>query len=228
MSSFQKKDIESDQTIGDKLKKKRIEQGFDISTIAKQINVASDYLEFIESGDFDKLPGDVYFKNFLRSYCDFLRLDYQEILQCYEDEKGVRQRMKNVSLSAFDKKEKDKSSRWYSFITLNLFKNLILVSLVIASLFFLGTKINNIVSAPDLIIMMPEPNLITKANSIDIVGQTDIGAKVSINGQSVLIDSDGTFSERVDLQFGLNVVKIVADKKYGKSVEVYRDVMVER
>jgi hypothetical protein len=50
---------------------------------------------------------------------------------------------------------------------------------------------------------------------------------VTINGQHVLVDTDGRFSELVDLHPGLNVIKIVSIRKRSRPQTVYRQVLVQ-
>lgn len=52
----------------------------------------------------------------------------------------------------------------------------------------------------------------------DIVvrGETDRGARVLINGQPVLIDTEGKFIEKLLLQPGLNTLVISAANRFGK------------
>ncbi|MFH1565470.1 MAG: helix-turn-helix domain-containing protein [bacterium] len=228
MFSFQKKEITPMQTAGQKLKNKRLEKGLELEAVSDELQITEIYLAAIENGNFDELPGEVYIKKFLQSYCDFLDLDFEEIFKEYEQENNVRQMIKKVNIEAFSKETKKTAKHWYSFITFNLFKNLILVSLVIASLAFLSLKVNNIIAPPKLLIFQPSENIIIKDNYIEIIGKTDIGAVININGQNLLLNPDGGFKDKLDLQSGLNIIKISAQKKYSKEAVVYREIIVEQ
>lgn len=228
MFSFQKKEITPVQTAGEKLKNKRLEKGLKLEAVSDELQITEIYLAAIEDGKFDELPGEIYVKKFLQSYCDFLGLDFEEIFKEYEQENSVHQMVKKVNIEAFAKELEKTARHWYSFITFNLLKNLTLILLVMASIAFLGFKINNIVAPPNLTISNPENNLITKDNNIEIIGQTDIGAVININDQNVMLNPDGGFKDELNLQFGLNVIKISAKKKYSKEVVIYREIMVEQ
>lgn len=228
MFSFQKKEIIPATTLGEKIKKQRIDKGLDIETVSEKLQIAEKYLKAIEESDFDKLPEGVYIEKFLQSYCHFLDLDFSEIIKDYQNDKNTHQTIKKTNIKIFNK-EKEKLARcWYSFITFNLLKNLILFLLVFTVLAFLGFKINNIVAPPKLIISKPANNLVIKDNYTEIAGQTDVGADVSINGQTVMVNSDGSFIERLNLQSGLNIITISSEKKYSKEAVVDRKIMVER
>ena len=42
---------------------------------ANHININKKYLEALENDDWKKLPGEIYAKNFLKKYCNFLKLN---------------------------------------------------------------------------------------------------------------------------------------------------------
>lgn len=228
MFSFQKKEITQIETVGEKLKNKRLGKGLNLESVSDELQITEIYLQAIENGNFDELPGEIYIKKFLQAYCDFLRLDFEKIFAEYEKENSVHQMFKKASIEAFSKEAKKRAKHWYSFITFNLLKNFTLVLFIIASLVFFGLKINNIVAPPKLIIFQPSDNIIIKDNYIDIIGQTDIGVILNINGQDVMLNPDGGFNDKLNLQFGLNIIKISAKKKYSKELVIYREIMVEQ
>lgn len=228
MFSFQKKEIIPTDTVGEKFRNKRLEKEIELEDASEELQISETYLKAIENGNFDELPSEVYVKNFLQSYCVFLKLNFDEIFKEYEREKSIHQMVKKADIETFTKKSKKKSKYWYSFITFNLLKNLVLILLVIASLAFLGFKINNIVAPPNLTISNPPNNTVIKDDNIEIIGQTDIGAVININGQDIMLNPDGRFKDSLNLQSGLNIIKISSKKKYSKEVVVYREIMVER
>lgn len=228
MFSFQKKEITQIETTGEKLKSKRLAKGIDLENASEELQISETYLKAIENGGFDELPGEIYVKNFLQSYCDFLGLNFNEIFKEYENEKSIYKTVQKAGIEAFGGKPEKKAKYWYSFITFNLLKNLTLALLVAAGLTFLWFKINNIVAPPNLIIYSPESNLIIKDHSIEIVGRTDAGSAVNINDQAIMISPNGEFQDRLNLQSGLNIIKISAKKRYSKEAAVYRDIMVEQ
>src|ERR1700682_888206 len=59
-----------------------IEQG------AEDPRVREKFLQAIESGDYQSLPGTVYTKGFLRNYAGYLSLDAEEMLALYTGERG--------------------------------------------------------------------------------------------------------------------------------------------
>ncbi|MFQ6016938.1 MAG: RodZ domain-containing protein [Kiloniellaceae bacterium] len=71
----------------------REDYGQDLRTVAQILRIRYFYLEAIESGRFDELPGTTYAVGFLRSYADFLGLDGSEIVERFKEEtEGVEKK----------------------------------------------------------------------------------------------------------------------------------------
>ncbi len=66
-------------SVGETLKRARLEQGLDLSTVAAQTKISARYLEAIESDDRKILPSGFFYKSFVEQYARSLSLDTQEI-----------------------------------------------------------------------------------------------------------------------------------------------------
>ncbi|HXZ94373.1 MAG TPA: hypothetical protein VEG28_00470 [Dehalococcoidia bacterium] len=66
-----------------------------------------------------------------------------------------------------------------------------------------------------LTIVAPANETIVDVNTVTIQGQTLADAMVSINGESVAVDSSGNFSLPVTLEEGPNVFDIIASDQAG-------------
>ena len=60
--------------VGEILRREREKQGLSIADVAGETSIRDVYLEAIEKGDYDALPGDVYAKGFIRNYSKFLQI----------------------------------------------------------------------------------------------------------------------------------------------------------
>jgi len=80
-------------TVGDLLRRTRIEQGAEIETIAAALRMRAAYLAAIEQGRYDRLPGAVYALGFVRAYANHLGLDGEEAVRRFKLEStGMEQR----------------------------------------------------------------------------------------------------------------------------------------
>src|ERR1700734_3858772 len=66
-------------SVGETLRRARLERGLDLSTLAAQTKISAKYLEAIESDDRKILPSGFFYKSFVDQYAKSLCLDTQEI-----------------------------------------------------------------------------------------------------------------------------------------------------
>lgn len=71
-------------SLGKILKEARLNLNVSLGQIAKDTKIAKRYLDAIEDDDFSIFPGDTYLKGFLRTYCEYLKLDPEEIINKFE------------------------------------------------------------------------------------------------------------------------------------------------
>ncbi|MBR1398491.1 MAG: DUF4115 domain-containing protein [Selenomonadaceae bacterium] len=61
--------------VGDILRQERERQNLTIKDIEHGTSIRAVYIEAIENGDYEKLPGNVYTKGFIKNYGNFLKID---------------------------------------------------------------------------------------------------------------------------------------------------------
>jgi len=70
---------------GDLLGRKREALGLGIRQVADDLHITMHYVKALESNAFDKLPGDVFVRGYIRSYANLLHLDPQIIINLYDE-----------------------------------------------------------------------------------------------------------------------------------------------
>jgi len=73
-------------SVKSKLKAEREKIGVTLEQIASDTHISLHHLKSIEEGRYEDLPGGLYNRAFLRTYCEFIHLDPDEILERYEQE----------------------------------------------------------------------------------------------------------------------------------------------
>ncbi len=71
------------ESLGEKLRQAREEQGITISEVAEQTRISALYLESIENDDYRTLPGGIFNKGFVKSFAKYVGVDENEALQDY-------------------------------------------------------------------------------------------------------------------------------------------------
>ena len=77
--------------IGDILRRTREEKGISIKDIQEVTKIRLRYLEAIDEGDFEAIPGEVYRKGFIVNYANAVGLDGQSVLQKYNDLRAAQE-----------------------------------------------------------------------------------------------------------------------------------------
>ena len=212
MVRFTTKKIDS-LTLGERMKKNREERRLSLSEISKHTKIQVKYLEYIEEGEYLKLPADVYVKGFLRSYAIFMGLNESGLIKQFEREKGIHKNIKKV----VDDETTSEPIKFSSFV---LTPKMIVVSsillVVISSFVYLYMQVNNFVSKPRLVVITPADGLKIEGNSTHVTGVAEKDALVFINDQPVLVNEKGEFSEDVGLKSGLNSINVKARSKFNK------------
>jgi cytoskeletal protein RodZ len=73
-------------SVANTLRGAREEHGQDLHAVAQVLRIRYDYLEAIENGAFERLPGTTYAHGFLRTYAEFLGLDGDEMVERFKEE----------------------------------------------------------------------------------------------------------------------------------------------
>jgi cytoskeletal protein RodZ len=65
--------------IGETLRDERLRRNLDLEQISQELRISTRFLKAIESDQFDKLPGGIFTKSFVRQYARLLGLDEEKI-----------------------------------------------------------------------------------------------------------------------------------------------------
>lgn len=213
---FIKKKIAEGKNIGEKLVAARLEQGIDLIKAAKDTKIALKYLEALENNRPADLPGKTYLRNFLEQYANYLSLGFGELWveakRINFDRTGPRLKIPARHFLAW--------SKWQG--------RLLFILAILLILVFLFFKVKEIFVAPSLEILYPQDGTIFYSPTIEIKGQSESEVTVIINNQEIFVDQKGNFQTTLDLQKGLNLIKITAKKRYSRTQEtVVRALLAE-
>jgi len=219
---FKKREI-INLSLGELLQEQRKGKNIDLDKAAKDVKIDIKYLQALENGDYGKLPMGIYGKSFLREYCSYLRLNYRDLIKIYDEENDLSETVEKDNEVFSHKRAKIR----YFLSLPKIARNIILVLIVLIGFFYLGLKFKDIVAPPKILIDFPPENYITSESKIDIIGKTEIGARIFINDEEILGNETGDFIKNIDLKQGVNIIKIKANKRYGRDIEVVRQVLVK-
>lgn len=223
MNGFKVKKIQS-LTLGEKMRRARSEKRIGLPEIAKNTKIQLEYLEYLESGNYNGLPADVYVRGFLKSFADYLGINEDYLIKSFNKEKSIQQ---NIAGNNNDKEKKKVNNINLSRIAVTpKIISIFFISLFFIMLsFYLFKNLNNFVSNPELLIMNPAADSVINDTKVLVKGKTDVGNDLFINNQQVLVDDDGIFSENIILREGKNVIMVKSINQFNK--EVIESISVE-
>lgn len=218
------KSLPQKETLGQKLSRKRRSMGVEIPEVEKITRIRAKYIHSLERGNYDALPADIYIRGFLKNYAQFLGLDYSRLLEIYKKERGIEEKVKKATGKAPVVKpiKVPKVVITPKTIIIGL-----VVSSILAVVFYIGWQFRVFSAPPKLQISSPADNSALDTDYTFIVGKTDPGAKLFFNDSSVATDPDGSFKERISLQEGTNLLKIVAANEMGKETALSLTLLVK-
>ncbi len=106
--------------------------------------------------------------------------------------------------------------------------SILFIIFLIAIVWYFSREITFLTAAPDLEINSPFTDLIVNEESFEIVGKTDPTAFLTINDKKIFIEKDGNFNNLINLVAGVNLIKIKAENRFGKTNEIIRRIIYER
>jgi cytoskeleton protein RodZ len=210
---FTQKKIHS-YTLGEQLKNFRSEGRVTLFEVSRETKIPVKYIEMIEEGKYEKLPPDVYVKGFLRAYAEFLGIDSKKIINLYEREKDIKSNLNGGEKKTPIAKKKTKMSNFV--VTPRIIIAVSVAVVVIGGFSYLYGQIGRFAAVPRLVITSPASDENISGNSISVSGYTDEDAKLTINGQPVLVSDKGEFKEDILLQSGVNSITISALNRFSK------------
>ncbi len=218
MTAFIPKRIKRAASWGEKLQEARRLKNLKIEDIAKKINIRAEYLQALEDDRLENLPAGLYGKNFIKEYANFLGFNVKEILISWDSQ---------ITNSSPENPFSRKILARHRFLIFpKILRNLLIGGAVLICFLYLIFYFKKIILPPKLIITQPQANLALTGSSLTVSGQTETEAEVKINGEIVLNNHDGYFTQTINLKKGLNNIIIRAKKKYSREQIMTRQILV--
>ncbi|HSX03088.1 MAG TPA: RodZ domain-containing protein [Candidatus Saccharimonadia bacterium] len=203
--------------VGQQLKARRQALRLSLAQVEVQTKIRGKFLTALESGDYSSLPNDIYSRGFVQHYASHLGLNGAAIAAAYAAERG------GITAGRTKRPQLQQSRRLV--FTGPIVAALSAVIIIVAILGYLLWQFSALAAPPQLTITTPSADTTITGGVIDLSGKTTPGADVTINDSPVLTDTDGSFSEKVALEDGINAIRITATSKLGKSTSVTRNIL---
>lgn len=198
---FIRRNIKTNKTLGEILKSVRQKKKLTLEQVEEETKVRVKYLQALEEGHYELLPSSVYAVGFLVKYTDYLGLNKDDLIKKFSTERGKSYNHAKIMVAR----------RMHEPLFSITPRFIVIVGVAIVLLGLIGYIFYNVhqfTSPPNLEISSPTADQVIKEDTLSIIGKTDSGATLMINGQSVPIDDLGNFHQEVKLNAGLNSFEI--------------------
>ncbi|MFK7864998.1 MAG: helix-turn-helix domain-containing protein [Pseudohongiellaceae bacterium] len=99
-------------SVGDILSNERVRQGLTEKDVADRLHITMHYVRSIEANSFEKLPGSVFAKGYIKSYAMLLGLDVDVVLKGYNEFVTEQQDAAREKTRIQVRRRKDKGRLW--------------------------------------------------------------------------------------------------------------------
>lgn len=207
--------------VGEKLKEERKKKGLSLEAVAKATKIRMNFLEAIEEGQYEKLPGSNYAHGFVKNYLEYLDLPVQEYLARFRREYDSEKQRKLMPEGLVGKEN-------ISLRRVSLRQAFWLGSVIILGLFvYLFYQYRAAFFPPLLVVTSPQENATITSQTIGVVGQTDRDVAVTVNALPAYIDANGKFTKELPVFPGSITIVVKAVNSFGKITEIDRHVTVK-
>lgn len=209
----------NDDTLGNILRRTRRAAGLELEQVAVDTSISVRNLLYLERNDFDGIPEEVYRLHTLKTYSQYLGINWNKISLLYKVG-GGKSRSKKESITVTTA-----ISKKHFWDSVDIVRNTAFALLAIGGLGILCFMGYSATLPPRLTIENPLSDMISKDEKITVAGMAPGAVALKINGEAISLDRDGRFSQQVTLQAGMNTIAISAQKKYSREALATRKVL---
>lgn len=221
-AGFRTRKVKVEQSIGDRLKRARTRKKITVAEVEEQTRIRAKFILALESDSWDQIPSEVYGRGYLEAYADFLQLPVEEMMKQYDRSRATYWRHDTNEVVELAPVSRMPGSRF--IVTPKLFITTFVICLALAFAGVVGYQLKRFTAAPFLELAKPAQAKETGASQLELFtdsfalnGRTTTGATVTVNGQVVQVLSDGSFTQQVPVQKGVNAIMVSATSLAGNT-----------
>ncbi len=185
------------------LKNTRLDKEWELSDISKKIKVPVKYLEALENEQINCFPQEPYCSLIIKDYADYLGLNGSDVLAIFRRD--------------FEQKRKSQETQDKSFsFTPKFTFTVSIIAVIFLFCFYLISEYYKFHQPPKLKVNWPLETAIT-SSTFDVTGDTDPESTIKINDDLIIVNNDGSFEKKIQLNPGDNHVVVESTSPNGKT-----------
>lgn len=210
------------ELLKDILSSSREERKYPVEEIVEKTGIPARFLEYLESGVYEKLPPDAYVYGYLRKLAGIYALDKEELWERYKNEKGALVRSGAGDYFPGSKKTESSESVARRGRNAALSVPVVLVAILFG---YIGWQVSTLVRTPRVDIVAPERDITISEAQYTVRGVVEPGSLVTINDDPVAANDSGGFEKLYTLQEGMNIFTFKVRKPLGREKTLTRGIL---
>lgn len=220
MVAFQQRALD-DSSIGEVLRAARESRGETPEDVERLTHVGKKFVLALENSNFGALPEPVYTKKFVKVLAKHFGLDPDAATESLLRESAVV-----VDIPAGSRPVNFVEGRGLVAAPL-LFKSIALGLVFLGIIGYFAYSVHSILKPPTVTLYSPHDDQVFPNNRVVIEGLTEPEVNLSVNGEPILIETDGSFKDVLYLPPGVSSLRIAAKKRHSNEREILLKVVVE-
>lgn len=221
MNSFQQRKLSNTLTLGEYLQDGRNSRRVTIEQAARDLKIRPEYIRAIEQSEYKTLPSPVFVKNYVQKYTQYLKLPTDHTSKLLEEELKVYTQTPSIpTLKGHLTKQPLRVVQVVGIVGVLL--------LILAVVTYFSFEISSTIQPPELVLDSIPDKVSADNRAIVISGHTVPEAIVTINDQTVSVKEDGSFTQPVTLQTGVNLFKVIVKMKRSREHVEYHQIVVDK
>jgi len=197
---------------GEKLQQTRLEKGLSLEDVSRATKIKTQFLSYIEDGEYQKLPSPSYAHGFVRNYARFLGLPDEEILALFRREFDEDKAYGILPKGLGEKQE-------FPLFKFKI-RQAVALSVIVLLLFsgYLLWQYRDAFLNPPLTITSPQAGIIL-SSQIKVTGKTAPNTTVYVDKDVVAVDQDGNFQKVINVFPGKTTITVKVVNKFSKETQ---------
>ena len=210
------------ETLGQVLSRYRTSAKMSVEDFSILTKIPPKVIRALEADDYSRLSEETYIKGHIKTYANYLNLSHEKLVKLFE-EQAKDDKYANIKRG----QQTPTAQKTRVLVTPRIIQIAIISLVAVVLIAYLAIQVSNIFQPPFLEISNPSQNLVISEGFIHIQGLTERESLVRINDKEISTQADGSFSTTLDLNPGLNLIKVTAKKKHSKESVIFREILVE-
>lgn len=206
--------------ISEILKESRLKKHLTLADVERDTKIKKQFLEYLERGEFKKLPSESYALGFVKNYASYLGISVVTAAALFRRE---NESSKIDIMPSYKKKTQSSSKKFL----LRSPRGFFILGIIIVVSIYLAFQFSFLFVGPKLSVYSPKKDTVIDSNVVEVEGKTDPYATVTVNGEEVYVDLTGSFRKTLYVYSGDSEIVVISKNRYGKESESRIQVKVE-